>query len=143
MGHFIEERFNSSRSDLDGTTRPCPCGGTATYKGCRAKTFQTTLGPLALQRTYDHCAACNQGCYPRDDALGLRGRTVSPGLERMIDTGVPLRAAETAGRAGCCIPQSFVVPVAHWADAMLPQERKNPEQAMISIDAVRPAWTAI
>ena len=86
MGRFVERHFNASRSDLDGTTRPCACGGTATYKGRRAKTFHTALGPLALQRAYYHCAACNQGCYPRDDALGLRGRTVSPGLERMIGT---------------------------------------------------------
>ncbi len=86
MGHFLEQHFNASRSDLDGTTRPCPCGQTATYKGRRAKTVQTTLGPLALQRAYYHCAACGRGCYPRDEALGLDGRTVSPGLERMIGT---------------------------------------------------------
>ena len=42
----------------------------------------------------------------------------------------------------CCIPQSFGVPDSHWADAMLPQERKILEQAMIGIDAVRPAWIA-
>ena len=84
MGRLLARRLNADRSDLEGSTRRCACGQQARFNGYRSKTFRTALGPLTLERAYYHCGACGQGSHPRDAALGLDGRSVSPGLERMI-----------------------------------------------------------
>ena len=84
MGRLLAQRLNADRSDLEGSTRRCACGQQARFNGYRSKTFRTALGPLTLERAYYHCGACGQGSHPRDAALGLDGRSVSPGLERMI-----------------------------------------------------------
>ena len=84
MGRLLAQRLNADRSDLEGSTRRCGCGQQARFNGYRSKTFRTALGPLTLERAYYHCGACGQGSHPRDAALGLEGRSVSPGLERMI-----------------------------------------------------------
>lgn len=86
MAGILEQHLNDNRDDLQGTTQPCACGATAAFRGYARKTFRTTLGPLTLERAYYHCATCGRGWHPRDDDLGLAGRTVSPGLERMIGT---------------------------------------------------------
>ena len=51
----------------------------ARYAGRRAKTFESVLGPLTLDRAYYHCAACDAGFCPRDRALGLDDTSLSPG----------------------------------------------------------------
>ena len=61
----------------------CPCGAAARYAGRRAKTFQSVLGPLTLERAYFHCSACGAGFFPRDLALGLEG-DLTPGVLRMV-----------------------------------------------------------
>jgi hypothetical protein len=38
---------------------------------------------MTLERAYYHCAACRQGCCPRDRALGLEGTALSPAVTRM------------------------------------------------------------
>lgn len=86
MAGILEQHLNDRRDDLQGTTLPCACGAPAAYKGHARKTFQSTLGPLALERAYYHCAQCGRGWHPQDAALGLTGRSVSPGVERMIGT---------------------------------------------------------
>jgi len=55
-----------------------------------AKTFTTALGALTLTRAYYHCAACNQGGCPRDQALGLDGGSLSPAVTRMVGTAAAL-----------------------------------------------------
>ena len=77
-------RLNADTSDHTGPHRPCPCGQRARYAGRRPKRVQTVLGDLTLERAYYHCAACNQGFCPRDQALGLDGTTLSPAVTRMI-----------------------------------------------------------
>ena len=42
------------------------------------------LGPLALARAYYHCAGCGQGFFPRDQALGVAGTSLSPAATRMV-----------------------------------------------------------
>lgn len=42
------------------------------------------LGPLRVQRAYYHCAGCGSGVYPRDQALGLAGVSLTPALTRMV-----------------------------------------------------------
>ena len=84
MRHILAQRHNSDGSDLEGSTRRCGCGQQARFNGYRSKAFRTALGSFTLERAYCHCGACGQGRHPRDAALGLDGRAVSPGLEHMI-----------------------------------------------------------
>lgn len=80
----IEQRFNADTSDYAGPTLPCTCGQHARYVDRRSKTFQSALGDLNLERAYYHCRECEKGFYPRDQALGLEGGTVSPAVLRMV-----------------------------------------------------------
>ncbi len=80
----IEQRINADTSDHAGPTRPCACGQPARYAGRHDKTFESVLGPLTLSRAYYHCAACETGFCPRDQALGLQDESLSPGVLRMV-----------------------------------------------------------
>ena len=79
----VERRFNEDTSDQAATRRTCACGVQARYAGRRAKTFQSVLGPLTLERAYHHCSSCGTGFFPRDIALGLEGN-LTPGVTRMV-----------------------------------------------------------
>lgn len=80
----LEQRMNADRSDYSGPQRDCPCGQKARYVDRRAKTFQTILGPLRLERAYYHCRHCEQGFCPRDEALNLVQTSLSPAVTRMV-----------------------------------------------------------
>jgi len=80
----VEQRFNADPSDHHGPTLSCGCGRQARYAGRRAKTVQSALGELTLERAYYHCDACEAGFYPRDRALGLQGSSLSPAVTRMV-----------------------------------------------------------
>jgi hypothetical protein len=80
----VEQRFNADTSDHVGATAPCCCGQPARYAGRHAKTFQSALGQLRLERAYYHCEACGGGFCPRDQALGLEGDSLSPAVTRMV-----------------------------------------------------------
>lgn len=80
----VEQRLNADSSDHMGPTLPCGCGSRARYAGRRGKSFESVLGPLRLERAYYHCAACEKGFSPRDEVLGLRGGSLSPGVLRMV-----------------------------------------------------------
>ena len=86
----VERHFNADHSDRDGSTQPCPCGERARYAGRRAKTFESVLGPLTLERAYYHCPACGHGLYPRDRALGMARTDLSPGVTRMTGAAAAL-----------------------------------------------------
>ncbi len=51
----------------------CGCGRAARYKGRQKRTLQTWVGPVTLERGYFHCAGCDTGRYPLDEALGIPG----------------------------------------------------------------------
>lgn len=80
LGSFV----NADQRDCQGPELACACGGRAHYCGRRHKTFTSTLGRLTLSRAYYHCKACTSGIYPRDEALGMTERSVSPGVLKMI-----------------------------------------------------------
>ena len=80
----LEQRWNADRSDYSGPQRDCPCGQKARYVDRRAKTFQSVLGPLRLERAYYHCRHCEQGFCPRDAALNLVQTSLSPAVTRMV-----------------------------------------------------------
>jgi hypothetical protein len=80
----VERRINADMSDHVGPTMPCECGQPARYAGRHAKTFESVLGPLTLERAYYHCASCEAGFCPRDRALNLDDGSLSPGVLRMV-----------------------------------------------------------
>ena len=80
----VERRLNEDRSDYQGRAMECACGATARYVGRRPKGVVTVLGVLALERAYYHCTVCGHGFCPRDRQLGIEGRSLSPGVTRMV-----------------------------------------------------------
>lgn len=93
----IEQRLNADRSDDVGPTLVCACGQQARFAGRRSKTFQTTLGPMTLERAYYHCASCQAGLCPRDRALGFQDSTLSAATTRMVGLAAALVSfAETS-----------------------------------------------
>jgi len=82
--------------DLDPP--PCPeCGGEMRrYGPGRPKTFTTRLGKVTVTRSYCRCSRCGRGLSPLDAWLGLEGRSMTPGAERMVMAV----AAETGSRRG-------------------------------------------
>lgn len=80
---LLEQRLNADPSDYAGPQLGCDCGRPARYVDRRAKSFQTVLGPLRLERAYYHCSDCGRGFCPRDQAWGLEGTSLSPGVSRM------------------------------------------------------------
>ena len=92
--HALEQRLNADTSDDVGPELPCPCGGSARYRGRHEKTFESVLGPLHLQRAYYHCDPCQSGFCPRDRALGLEGSSLTPGVLRMTASAAALVSFE-------------------------------------------------
>ena len=87
----VARRLNEDRSDHTGPTRACPrCGQQARYAGRRAKTFETVLTGMTLERACYWCAACGKGCFPRDAALGMARTDLSPGVTRMTGAAAGL-----------------------------------------------------
>ena len=81
--YALEQRLNTDTSDHAGPQLPCSCGGRADYHGRHSKTVESVLGPLHLQRAYYHCAQCQSGFCPRDQALRLQSFSLTPGVLRM------------------------------------------------------------
>jgi hypothetical protein len=81
----VQQRLNADLSDYAGPLLPCPgCGNPARYVDRRDKTFVTALGDMTLVRAYYHCAVCRAGFCPRDRALDLSERSLSPAVTRMV-----------------------------------------------------------
>ena len=81
---LLAARLNADLSDGEEPHLPCACGADARRSGRRDKTVTTALGPLVLERAWYHCDACGSGFSPRDRALGVEGRSLSPGALRMV-----------------------------------------------------------
>jgi hypothetical protein len=92
--HALEQRLNRDTSDHVGPELPCPCGGSAQYHGRHAKTFESVLGPLQLDRAYYHCEQCQSGFCPRDRDLGLASFSLTPGVLRMTASAAALLSFE-------------------------------------------------
>ena len=92
---------------------PCcrTCGEPMERHSRRGKTFQSRFGPLRIKRTYCFRRACGDGFYPLDVALGLEGRTITPGAESLCADVASSDSYETASRklrnlAGVDIPKT-------------------------------------
>ena len=80
----MAQRLNADHTDHSGPSLACACGQRARYAGRHGKSIQTALGTMTLERAYYHCAACQRGYFPRDEALGMVATALSPALTRMI-----------------------------------------------------------
>jgi Uncharacterised protein family (UPF0236) len=92
--HALEQRLNADTSDHVGAELPCPCGATSQYHGRHAKTFESVLGPLQLERAYYHCEQCQNGFCPRDRDLDLESFSLTPGVLRMTASAAALLSFE-------------------------------------------------
>ena len=90
----LEQQLNADTSDHGGPELPCPCGATAQYHGRHAKTFESVLGSLQLERAYYHCEQCQSGFCPRDRDLGLESFSLTPGVLRMTASAAALLSFE-------------------------------------------------
>lgn len=126
----VEERLNADVSDRDAG-RDCPlCAGRVRYGGRRMKVFVSVLGPLRLWRAYFHCARCDAGSCPRDDALGLSDICLTPAVTRMVGAvGAAVSFEEgrqlLAELAGIALDAKTVERVAERLGAEIAQDEKT------------------
>jgi hypothetical protein len=84
IGGSLLEQLLSTQDGHTGQRVDCGHGHQAEFVGYRDKNLDTVLGRIRLRRAYYHCRACQRGIVPRDDELGVAGRSLSPGLRRMV-----------------------------------------------------------
>jgi hypothetical protein len=84
VGGSLLEQLLSTQDGHVGQRIGCGQGHRAQFVGYRDKNLDTVLGRVRLRRAYYHCAVCAGGIVPRDDELGVAGRSLSPGLRRML-----------------------------------------------------------
>lgn len=69
---FVESRYDAY---LEQQQADCPkCQRTLRARPAAARTVDTLVGPVTLERPYFYCVACGHGFYPLDEALGLSTR---------------------------------------------------------------------
>jgi hypothetical protein len=81
-GSLLQELLDADTGHR-GPRVDCGAGHDAGFVGYRTKRIDTVLGPVTLRRGYYHCPACQSGVVPRDEDLGVAGRSLSPGLAAM------------------------------------------------------------
>ena len=96
LGAGMLEGLLAADPGYAGVRVACGRGHQADLAGCRAKSVDTVLGPVAIRRAWYHCGQCHHGLAPRDDQLGIAGQGMSPGLRKMTARAaapVPFAAA--------------------------------------------------
>lgn len=84
LGCSLLEQLLSTQDGHGGQRVDCGQGHQAEFVGYRDKHIDTVLGRIRLRRAYYHCHSCRRGVVPRDSQLGVAGRSLSPGLRRMV-----------------------------------------------------------
>ena len=92
LGASLLEQLLAGDTGYCGPRVGCAAGHQAGFVGYRSKTVDTVLGRITVRRAYYHCPDCRRGVIPRDDQLGVAGRSLSPGLVAMT------------ARAGAAVP---------------------------------------
>jgi hypothetical protein len=94
---LLEARLQSR---LDAEDRKaaasCGCGAVRRSEGMRGRTWVSLFGPLKLTRRYLHCASCQAGGYPAQEAVGLTGSDWTPEMASvctLMSTTVPYAMA--------------------------------------------------
>jgi hypothetical protein len=84
LGAAMLSQFLAGDTGYRGHTVDCGAGHRAVFVAYRSKNLDTVLGLVNLDRAWYHCSECGHGFAPRDAELGLRGASLSPGLQRMV-----------------------------------------------------------
>lgn len=84
VGGSLLEQLLSTRDGHAGQWIGCGHGHRAEFVSYRDKNLDTVLGRVRLRRAYYHCTDCGRGVVPGDSELGVAGRSLSPGLRRMV-----------------------------------------------------------
>lgn len=87
---LVEATLNADTSDYRGPAHSCSCGGIASYRGRRAKTYSTVVGEITLYRAYYYCSHCKQGFFPRGQQLGLDEGMFSADVKKMVSASAAL-----------------------------------------------------
>lgn len=67
-----------------GVRLPCPCGRQARFVGYRERWVHSRAGEGRVRRAYYHCAACQTGQIPWDQAQGLTERVWTPAVKALV-----------------------------------------------------------
>ena len=98
--------------DAELPTPSCPTCGEWMERHSRAwKTILSRFGPVPICRIYFHCRGCGGGFHPLDRALGLEGKSVTPGAESICADAASSDSCGAASRklknlAGVEVPKS-------------------------------------
>jgi hypothetical protein len=72
-------------ADLAAERPVCPgCGGALRLVATRPRTLVGLVGEVRVQRPYYHCAPCQAGTAPLDEAWGLGSGSLTPELARVV-----------------------------------------------------------
>jgi hypothetical protein len=83
FGKDLLQRVLDHRTNgYEGSSRPCPCGGSMKFVQHRPRQIRTLFGWITLKRAYYHCPACGTTLAPYDKASGLGRSQFSPGLAK-------------------------------------------------------------
>lgn len=101
LGQAVHQQHMKDQPGLgyEKSSRACGCGAEQKFVGYRAKTFQTLMGSLTLERACYHCGGCHKGCVPFDQAQGLGSPGVSvPLAQRVVELTQDIPFGKSAGK---------------------------------------------
>lgn len=77
--------FYSLLSDIPESIPVCPkCGSAMRELGKRKKNITSLLGEGEITRGYYECENCREHSIPKDEFLGIRGTSFTPGVKRAV-----------------------------------------------------------
>lgn len=80
----LQEALDKADLGLAGEAACRRCAGTLQSQGRRSRSWASLSGRLTLTRRYSHCAKCEEGRAPGQDALGLTESSFTPRLEEVV-----------------------------------------------------------
>ena len=81
---MLEKLLNADGGDYRGRTIPCGNGHVFEFIEYRDKGLLTVLGNVKVKRAYYYDKECKTGICPKDNALGVEGTSISPGVQRIM-----------------------------------------------------------
>jgi hypothetical protein len=77
--------FSRLLSDIPEITPVCPkCGSAMRELGKRKKNITSLLGEGEITRGYYECETCHEHSIPKDELLGIKGTSFTPGVKRAV-----------------------------------------------------------
>ncbi len=84
LGRGLLEGLLDFDSGHRGARVDCGGGHLAEFSEYREKTVDSVLHPVRLRCAYYHCTDCGHGRFPKGEDSGVIGRSLTPGLRRMV-----------------------------------------------------------